>query len=259
MWQVLYDELKDQGFEMIAVALDTGGRAAVEGHFHEPDLAMRTEDDVRRLMGWSKDVWKRMASPQYPCLIDEDHLVADLYGMTIVPMAVWIDEDGRIVRPTETAGMTDYFRRMDRETFEVPEEDARALEHNRMVYFNAVRDWVHHGRESIYALSDDEIRRRIRRPSENDARGAAHVKLGRFLFQEGYPEAARRHFDEALRLCPDKWNYRRQRMVLDSELVGELDTSEDLWQAQDALGGRDYHPPIDMPGISGPPPWLQDR
>ena len=51
--------------------------------------------------------WIEAAKPDYPCLIDRDHHVADLYNMVNVPQAVWIDEEGRIVRPPENAGSSD--------------------------------------------------------------------------------------------------------------------------------------------------------
>jgi L-ascorbate metabolism protein UlaG (beta-lactamase superfamily) len=41
--------------------------------------------------------WVEAAKPAYPCLIDRDHLLADLYHLVNVPQAVWIDERGRIV------------------------------------------------------------------------------------------------------------------------------------------------------------------
>ena len=55
-------------------------------------------------MGWSPELWKKQAPPTYTCLIDEAHLLADLFGMVNVPQGVWIDEEGNIVRPAETAG-----------------------------------------------------------------------------------------------------------------------------------------------------------
>src|SRR5688572_15906176 len=92
VWQGLYEELKDEGFTPIAVALDTRG----------PEAARP---------------WIEAAKPGYPCLVDEEHLVGALYGTVNVPTAVWIDEEGRIVRPPETAGTNDSFRAMDRTTF----------------------------------------------------------------------------------------------------------------------------------------------
>ena len=63
MWQELYASLKDRGFVVIAVALDS-----------------RPADPLP---------WIEAARPTYPCLIDRDHRVAALYGMVNVPQAVW--------------------------------------------------------------------------------------------------------------------------------------------------------------------------
>ena len=111
---MLYEELKDRYFEIIAVALDAGGRAAVERSIRPTEAQLAELPDVlASLMGWGEDEWSRKAPPAYTCLVDEEHVVADLFAMANVPMAVWIDEDGRIVRPTENPGHSDYFRRMD--------------------------------------------------------------------------------------------------------------------------------------------------
>ena len=77
-------------------------------------------------------------------------------------------------------------------------------------------------------------------------------------FGLGEHEAAKRHLEEAVRLCPENWNYFRQSMVLEPELVGELNTAPESWAALDGLGEQEYHPPIEMPGIAGPPPWLKE-
>ena len=53
--------------------------------------------------------WIEQANAEYWCLIDPDHRVASLYGMANVPRAVWIDEDGRIVRPTRAEFGSDLF------------------------------------------------------------------------------------------------------------------------------------------------------
>ena len=44
--------------------------------------------------------------------------------MVSVPQAVWIDEHGRIVRPTEVAGSYEGFRWRDRGTGKLPDEIA---------------------------------------------------------------------------------------------------------------------------------------
>jgi hypothetical protein len=43
------------------------------------------------------------AKPQHPSLIDRHHVLADRFGVINIPSSVWIDENGMIVRPAETA------------------------------------------------------------------------------------------------------------------------------------------------------------
>ncbi len=248
MWQVVYDDLKDLNFEIVAVALDSAGEAAVEASIRPENPSERPEV-VRRMTGWGESEWTRQAPPEYPCLIDEEHLVAELYGMVNVPSAVWIDEEGRIVRPAEVPGFGDDWRWMDRETFELPDDKAERQQVCRRVYVNALRDWVYNGDRSEYALSTDEVSRKANRPTGEDSRAAAHVRLGRHLYREGHVEAAERHLREAVRLCPQKWNHRRQSMALDPELVGQINVTPEYWEAFDALGDAAYYPAADMPGM----------
>src|ERR1700756_3797041 len=95
--------------------------------------------------------WIEQANARYWCLIDTEHRVSDLYGMVNVPQAVWIDEAGRIVRPPETAGSTDHFRRMDRTTRTLAPELMAERDAARAAYLGAVRDWVLSGRHALPA------------------------------------------------------------------------------------------------------------
>ena len=245
MWQVIYEELRDDGLEIIAVAFDAAGAAAVAGKIRAADISERPAV-LASLMGWAPDLWARQSPPTYPCLIDENHTVADLYGMVNVPQAVWIDEQGRIVRPAESAGVIDMAKYMNRETFELPADVAENGVQARNSYIYALRDWVRNGSDSVFALSPGEVKRRLRGPDENAVLAATHVKLGRHLFAHNALDAAKRHFAEASRLAPDSWNYRRQSMMLDPESVGELNAGPDFWAAVDALGDADYYPPADL-------------
>ncbi len=245
VWQVIYEELRDQGLEIIAVAFDTAGRAAVEPKIRATDIAERPAM-LAGLMGWDDTLWARQAPPTYPCLIDETHLVAELYGMTNVPQAVWIDEQGRIVRPPESAGTIDMVRHLNRETLELPDAAIAEGAEARNAYIAALRDWVRHGVDSRYALPAAEVKRRLRGPGEAEVRAATHVKLGRHFYANGALVQAKRHFDEAVTLCPDSWNYRRQSMMLDPENVGQLNAGPDFWAAVDALGDEPYYPPADL-------------
>jgi hypothetical protein len=245
---VVYEELRDQGLVVIAVALDAGGAEAVRNRVLCPDLSVRPEV-LRKMMGWSDELWSRAAAPTYPCLIDSEHTLAELYQMTNVPMAVWIDEQGRIVRPTESAGFGEGIRRMNPETFELPSDELALLESNRSTYIDALRDWVRRGAESEFALAPDEVRLRMRLPDADDVLAATHARLGHHLHEVGDDEGAKEHFRHASRLAPEKWPYLRQSMVLDPELIGALNTDPEFWAAASASEKGGLYPPIDMPGI----------
>jgi hypothetical protein len=215
VWQALQEELGSR-LQVIAVALDSGGAA-------------RTEQ------------WIRAAKPTYPCLIDAAHVVAELYDMSNVPQAVWIDEAGRIVRPAETAGSNDAFRRhLDRTTKQMSAEGLAEREATRRAYFDAVRDWAQRGSASPFALSPDEVRRRLPGSTEPHAVAAANFRLGRYLAGVGRLDAGRPYLAEAQRLHPESWAYRRQSWEL--ETPGKAGGPE-FWAAVDALGDRPYYPP----------------
>ncbi len=248
VWQVIYDELKDQGLEFVTVALDTAGRPAVEAKVR-PDIAS-VPGVMQPLRAWTPELWAQMAPPTFTCLIDESHEVAELYGMINVPTAVWIDEHGHVVRPAEPAGVGDEYRAMDPVTFELPADKAERQINRRLQYVDALRDWVRHGAESRHALTPDEVRARLRNPSDDEMRAATHVRLGRHLYEAGHVDAARRHLETAVQLSPDKWNYRRQSMVLEGDAVGNLKVQPGFWEAMEALGEDRYYPSIEMEGVT---------
>ncbi len=246
MWQAVYAELKGQGVEFIAVAFDTGGKVAVQNAIRATDIKERPPM-LARLMGWSDELWAKQAPPTYPCLIDEGHVVAELYSMVNVPQGVWIDEQGRIVRPAESAGSADMVRSMNRETFEIPDDAAARGIAIRNEYVNALRDWAKNGAASRFVLSAAEVRQRMRGPTEAEVRAANHVRLGRHLYGKGQLDRAKFHFKEAVRLHPDSWNYRRQSNMLDPESLGQLNAGPDFWAAVDALPANvSYYPPADF-------------
>ena len=257
VWETVYGELKDKNFEMISIALDTAGSAAVLSRIR-PQALDQLPAEIQRLRGWSDDRWTAKQAPSHPCLIDEEHELSTTYGMSNVPMAVWIDEQGRMVRPPEPAGVSDHFRSMDPETFKIPDNHADALVENRDRYVDALKDWVANGATSVHALPPEEVARRLhpRRPEELKA--ALHVRIGHHLFESGDVEGAKAHVQTASELCPEKWNYRRQAMVLDPESVGALNVSPGFWKAMDDLGNNTFYADIDMPGMTGSKDWLGD-
>ena len=216
MWQALYEELRARNFIVISVALDSGGPAKT-------------------------GQWIRAAKAAYPCLIDEGHVTAELYGVVNVSSAVWIDEAGRIVRPTETAGTSDAFRtELDRTTKQMSAPGMAERERVRGAYLNALRDWAAAGSASAYALPEAEARRRLPLPAEAHALAAANFRLGQYLHATGHAQAALQYLAEARRLHPESWSYRRQTWEL--EEPGKAGGPE-FWAAVDALGDRPYYPP----------------
>ena len=190
--------------------------------------------------------WIEAAKPSYPCLIDNDHRVADLYHMVNVPQAVWIDETGHIVRPTESAGAYEGFRAMDRTTRKVPDEVAAITSLAKRTYVEAVRDWVVRGSASTHAFEPAAAIAHLSLPDETVARAHAHFRLGQHLLRHGQAAAARARFDEARRLHPDSWNIWRQTAAVDDR---GLAAGPEFWARVDALGRRRYYAPVDMEGM----------
>jgi hypothetical protein len=190
--------------------------------------------------------WIEAAKPSYPCLIDNDHRVADLYHMVNVPQAVWIDETGHMVRPTESAGAYEGFRAMDRATRKVPDEVAAITSQAKRTYVEAVRDWVVRGSASIHAFHPEAAIAHLSLPDEAVSRAHAHFRLGQHLLRHGQAAAARGQFDEARRLHPDSWNIWRQTAAVDDR---GLAAGPEFWARVDALGRRRYYAPVDMEGM----------
>ena len=224
MWQQLRSELHPQGLEIVTVALDTDAEAA------------------RR--------WIERARPEHPSLIDRAHLVDELFGIFNVPMGVWIDEEGMIVRPAETAFPVR--RPTDRP---LPDDlsprmramltEARKIQIEPEKYLAALRDWVAKGRESRYALAPDEVIERSQPRGMDEARAAAHFELGQYLYRQGRTDAAARHFREAHRLQPDNWTYKRQAWSLADPEQGPTDLYEGDWLSEvQKIGAENYYPAL---------------
>jgi hypothetical protein len=198
----------------------------------------RTSDAVRP--------WIEAAKPTYPCVIDHDHRVAELYNMVNVPQAVWIDETGHIVRPTESAGAYEGFRSMDRTTRKVPDEVAAITSRAKRTYVDAVRDWVIQGPSSVHVFGPEQATAHLTLPDESVARAHAHFRLGQHLLRRGQESAAQAEFEEARRLHPDSWNIWRQTAAVDAR---GLAAGPEFWARVEALGSRRYYAPVDMEGM----------
>ena len=234
MWQALYEELRGAGLEIVTVALDTGGIAAA-------------------------GQWIDAAAPTHPSLIDESHVTDELFGFVNVPNAVWIDEEGVLVRPAHPA----HVQVSQMRTMEIPEGLGRLGEQLAEVkkirteperYVDAIKDWVAKGPRSSYAMTADEVVAASRPRSRNDAEAAAAFELGQHHWRAGDRDAAVRWFRRAHELQPTNWTYKRQAWTFATTAEGEpsdlVQGPNDLYEGNwlddvRAAGAANYYEPFD--------------
>ena len=154
-----------------------------------------------------------------------------------VPQAIWIDEQGTIVRPPETAGSTDHFRRMDLKTRTMTPEDQAERLAARQAYLEAVRAWVTTGK---HALPADAARALLPKVTLRIAEARTRFRLGVWLRTNGRAAEGDRELAAASGLHPESWSMWRQAADLDE--VGKASGPE-FWARVQALGNRPYYPP----------------
>ncbi len=168
----MHVELEDLGFVVLSIALD------------------QSAADARP--------WIDAASPTHPSLIDTEHLVADLYNMVNVPTIVWIDEEGRIVRPNDVA-------------FTIDALSERVVGQKAEVFLNKVRAWVR-GEQPAFDAEKTSALQELPTPEMQQAR--AHFGLANWLAQQGRADAAEVHFVRAGELSPHDVTIRRGSMPI---------------------------------------------
>jgi hypothetical protein len=215
VWQALRNEYHPKGFELVAVGLDTLGGAGCRAFIEA-------------------------AKPQHPSLIDQHHVLADLFGVINIPSSVWIDERGMIVRPAEAAPAPPQPGGPTGPRVNLPSElpqrfveimgEAVKIKSDAPAYHDALRDWVNNGAASRFALSPDAVIERSRPRDNAKALGHAHFQLATQLEMDGHHDAAIPHFREAHRLVPESWTFRRQAWSLEKVIDGPLAR---FWQGPD--------------------------
>ena len=202
--------MKSNNFEIISIAQDTGG---------------------------VKDAgpWITAAKAEYTALVDDKHIVTQLYNMVNVPTAVWINEQGRIVRPNEVAYVDNRYKAMHG-------IDAGP-------YLVAIRDWVANGDRSQFVMSEADLKERMKPPSAERAMANAEFDLAEYLYKTGKGADAIAHFKEAQRLAPDNWNYKRQAWALSD---AQKDYGTTFWDEVKKLNGKPYYEPRKLPEVKKP-------
>jgi hypothetical protein len=228
VWRGLRDELNGSGFELVTVALETRGW-----------------EEARR--------WIEAARPEHPSLLDAAHRLGELYGIVNVPIGVWIDESGTLVRPPEPAfpARPAFLDQPLPETAtprmrEVIAE-ARKLTMDGDRYAAGLRDWVARGEHSRFALTPEEVVRRLGERSPDACLAAAHFELAQHLQRSGRPELAIPHFKTAHSLQPANWAQKRQVWSLVDRTQSPNQVYATGWlEDVRALGADSYYPPLDM-------------
>jgi hypothetical protein len=233
VWRQLRTELHPQGLEIVTVALDL-------------------EVDAARS-------WIERSGAEHPQLVDTAHKLDELLGVVNVPSALWVDEDGMIVRPLHTAAVERYdFSKLktpeglpddlDAHIRDMLEQVKRIPRFDADHYVEALRDWVEHGAASEYALSPDEVVRRSAPRPPAVAEAAAEFELGQYLHHAGHVDDARAHFRAAHRLQPDNWTYKRNAWELVSPgIQGPTDFYDGDWLGDiKAAGPEHYYAPPDF-------------
>jgi hypothetical protein len=155
-----------------------------------------------------------------------------------VPTGVWINEQGRIVRPPEVAFVDDRFK---------------SFSHlDSAPYLNAIRDWVANGDHSAFVMKEDELRKRLTPASTDRLMADAEFSLAEYLYHEGHGAEAVPHFKEAQRLDPDNWNFKRQAYLFSTD--PERDYGTTFAKEVQKLNGKPYYP---APALPGAPPASQ--
>lgn len=207
-WQALHDELSPAGLTVVTVCMDVAGEARE---------------------------WVERAQPTHPSLIDRTHVMGERFGVVNIPNAVWIDEDGMVVRPAEPAwpGPRDAPPGGGAAPADLPARmatlfgEAAKIVADREAYVVALRDWVANGSSSAFALTPEQVVARSHPRDPERAEAAAHFDLAQHLHAAGRGDLAIAHFRAAHRLQPENWTYKRQAWELASRVGGAYDR---FWQ-----------------------------
>lgn len=187
--------------------------------------------------------WIEAAAPTHPALVDSEHRIDELLGISNVPMAVWVDETGTLVRPAESAVIRASPYASMEITDDLPEPLRLVLtEMGRIpdfgeAYRAAIVDWAELGADSAFALSPEAVIAASQPRSAGHSRAAACFELGRHLHEKGDRAAAVEWWKEAHALFPENWTYKRQAWTLESTPEG---ADSDMAQEVHAVYGTSW-------------------
>jgi hypothetical protein len=227
VWQAVREELRPLGLEIVSVAMDTNVEAAYP--------------------------WIDAAKTSYPQLLDPEHSLGARLGIINVPMSVWIDEQGMIVRPAEPAFAP---RERGYGDVELPPEtpqrmkemlaEAAKLDVDLQLTVTMLRDWARNGKQSQYVLTPDEVIARSASRPKAVSEAAASFELGQHLHRTGREADARPFFRRAHRLQPENWTYKRQAWSMVDPLQGPTEYYDSDWLSDvRKIGAKNYYAKVE--------------
>jgi thiol-disulfide isomerase/thioredoxin len=187
-WKQLSEELKADGLTIITVAMD---------------------EDNEAVRPWAEGT-------DIPVGVDSEHRLSDLFGVVNVPSTIWLDEEGRVVKPPTIAPGDDQF---------VEFTELSADQHH-----DALRRWVHDGSVPTVDNPGDGDDLRLAR---------AERRLAAWLHRHGHTAAAEAHFTAAVDLAPLDFTIRRSSMPLRGQDPFGTEFFE-LWEQWNKAGRPGY-------------------
>jgi hypothetical protein len=169
-------------------------------------------------------------------VIDETHLISTLFNLTNVPAGVWINEDGIIVRPPETA----YSKSTKLDI------GGRSLASDGDAYVLALRDWVTKGSDSEFALSAEEVTEKLSPRTSNQSQAEAYFQIGTHFQKTGNETLANQYWVKAQELRPESWNYHRQ----DWSFTPKEQGGNWLKKFMSMDKKEEYYPTLELPSSS---------
>ncbi|MDP9181166.1 MAG: TlpA family protein disulfide reductase [Actinomycetota bacterium] len=187
-WKELADELRADGLDVVTVALD---------------------DDAESVRPWTQE--------GLTTAVDAQHRLSDVFGVVQVPATVWLDEQGRVVKPPTIAPGDDRFK------------EWTSVEADR--HHDALRTWVRTGEvPEVEVATEDDLALRTAR---------AERRLAAWLHRNGHPAEAEQHFAAAVDLAPLDFSIRRASMPLRGQDPFGAEFFE-LWEQWQAAGRPGY-------------------
>jgi len=133
----------------------------------------------------------------YPVLLDQNHLLTELYAISNVPTVLWIDEEDRIVRPNGVAFGSDLFT------------EFTGVESGP--HMDAVRRWVTDG---LVPFTGDEAVGCVAPLTDDEVLARLHFRVAAEALRRGDETTGRAHFASAAELAPYDFTIRRAAMPL---------------------------------------------